>query len=226
LYRTLYGVSANVSTDNRRRTALSREAIAAAALGLVDEVGLDQLSMRRLASHLDIGTMTLYGYFRDKGELLAALVDAAADEEPEWDRATGDWRAQVAHVARALRGGLERHPSLVQLRLRRPILTPGALRGTEVAMRALLDAGLPRADAARAFRSLFLYTFGFVAFSAGGPPDELRRQARAALADLSAGEFPTLHASVDEMAETLSGDEQFEFGLAQLLDGVQARIPG
>ncbi|MDX6697065.1 MAG: hypothetical protein QOE65_462 [Solirubrobacteraceae bacterium] len=212
-----------MSTPNRT-PALSRDQVAEAALGLVDAEGLNALSMRRLAGRLGVGTMTLYGYFRDKDDLLAAVVDAAAGDSPEWEERGGDWRAQLARLAHALRDGLERHPSLVQLRLRRPILTPAALRGTELAMGALLEAGLSRLDAARAFRSLFLYTFGFVAFSAGGSPDELRGQARGALAHLPPEEFPVLHASVEEMARTLSGDDQFEFGLAQLLDGIAARL--
>jgi AcrR family transcriptional regulator len=210
-----------VSTTNR---TLTREAIAAAALRLVDEEGLDALSMRRLAARLEVGTMTLYGYFRGKDELLDAVVDAAASEAPGRAARGAGWRADVAAVARSLRGGLERHPSLVQLRLRRPILTVAALRGTEAATAALLDAGLSRADAARAFRTLFLYTFGFVAFSAGGTPEELRARTREAAARLPQDEFPVLRASVEEMADTLGGDEQFEFGLQQLLDGIAARL--
>jgi hypothetical protein len=63
-----------------------------------------------------------------------------------------------------------------------------------------------------------------VAFSTGGTPEELRRRTREAAARLPEDEFPVLRASVDEMADTLGGDEQFEFGLQALLDGIAARL--
>ena len=67
-YGTAYEPRLTVSTGNRPAPrparSLSREEVAGAALELVDEVGLDGLSMRRLAQRVGVGTMTLYGYFR------------------------------------------------------------------------------------------------------------------------------------------------------------------
>jgi AcrR family transcriptional regulator len=210
---------------DRSGEELSRERIAATALELVDREGLGALSMRRLAQEMGTGTMTLYGYVRDKDDLLDAVIDAAAAESPAWGAGEGPWRERLATVMRELRRGLERHPALVQLRLRRPIMTPGALRGTEAGLQALVEAGLDRAEASRAFRTLFLYTFGFAAFSTEGRREERRAQVRAAFAVLPPEDYPLLTSSVEEMADVLGGDEQFEFGLARLLDGIKARLP-
>ena len=67
--------------------------------------------MRRLADELGVGTMTLYGYFRGKAELLDAVMDAAA---PAVDLPVADapWRERIAALARATRASLERHPAL------------------------------------------------------------------------------------------------------------------
>src|SRR4051812_50158042 len=58
------------------RLGLSRERIVEGAIELLDRDGLDVFSMRRLAEELGVGTMTIYGYFRGKDELLDAVVGA------------------------------------------------------------------------------------------------------------------------------------------------------
>ena len=216
---------ARVSTPNRqapRRAPLTREGIARAALALIDREGLDAASMRRLAAELQVGTMTLYGYFRDKDELLDAVIEAAAEEHPI-EVPEGPWRERLRRVAHDMRQGLAAHPSLVQLRLRRPIMTPGAMRAPEAGLHALREAGLGDADAATAFRVIFLYAFGFAGFSAPEVTDELRAYGRAALTALPPEDYPTVWSMLPELTETLGGERQFELGLELILDGIEAR---
>jgi AcrR family transcriptional regulator len=192
------------------------------ATRLVDSEGVDALSMRRLAAELGVGTMTLYGYFRDKEELLDAIVDAAADEI-RLPAARGSWQTQIKGIAREIRDALERHPEGIRIRLARPMLTPGALRTTEAAMRILRAAGFDRAEAARGYRTVFLYTFAFAAFTPPGPPAKARQRSFAALPALPPKEFPEIHDAIAELADSMAGDEQFEHGLDLILDGLQAR---
>src|ERR671938_680342 len=117
---------------------LSREAILDAALVLIEREGLDALSMRRLAAELDVGTMTLYGYFADKRELLDALVDSVAAAAP-LPPLRGGWRGRVEGVMTALYEALSAHPSLARLRATQPIATPAAVRFTEAGLAALRD---------------------------------------------------------------------------------------
>src|SRR4051794_40415224 len=138
---------------------LTRERVAEAALELVDRAGLEGLSMRRLADALGVGTMTLYGYFRNKRELLDAVVDTAVSDPPA-PAAAGDWRAQLRALLLAARRNLLRHPALVEIRVRQPVLQPEALRFAESALRILREAGLERREAALAFRLVFSYLFG------------------------------------------------------------------
>ncbi len=213
------------STGNRSgtRATRTRDEVAAAALELVDEEGLDRLSMRRLAQRLGVGTMTLYGYFRSKEELLHALVDvAAAGAPPPPDE--GDWQDRLRTIAWRWHRGLERHPALVEVRLRRPILAPAALRGTEAGLQALVDAGFDTAAAARGFRTLFLYVFGYATFSAGQAGEPARAELDAAISALPAGEYPIVSRSAAELAVTLGGDEQFADGLELLLAGLASRL--
>lgn len=211
---------ATVSTDRRAE-------IVGAALELVDRDGLDALSMRRLAAELGLGTMTLYGYFRTKDELLDAVVEAsAAGSLPELASDAG-WEERLRTIARAWHHGLNRHPSLVELRLRRPLLGPEAFRSTEAGIAALIAAGFSPELASRAFRLLFLYVFGTAAFNEPEISRSHRRRVAAAILSLPEEEFPVISGMGEVVAGALGGEEQFEFGLDVLLAGLLVALtPG
>jgi AcrR family transcriptional regulator len=190
---------------------------------LLDREGLDGLSMRRLAEQLKMGTMSLYRYYPDKNALLDAVVDTAAAERAI-RHPRGSWKDQLRYLMRELRAALERHPGLIRIRLQRPMISPGILRGEEVGIRAMLEAGFTKSQAARAWRTLFVYTAGYVAFSPSDRVDDARRQARAAAAALPPGDYPSLSAMIDQLADTMGGDPQFEFGLDALLAGYDSLL--
>ena len=204
-----------------QQRALSRTRVAAAALAFADREGLEALSMRRLAAELGVGTMTIYGYFKDKEELLEGIVEVAAAEVGELE-VSGPWQEALRGLMRAIRQTLARHPSALAFRLKGPLLNASALRVTEAGMQVLERAGFDKATAAHAYRALFLYTFGFASFNSPPDPIRLKRQARSALLALPPDEYPALTSAAKEAAETMAGDEQFEFGLDRLLEGLEA----
>ncbi len=215
----MYGVP----TETQRGTVTTREEVARAALELADRDGIDALSMRRLAEALGVGTMTLYGYFRSKSELLNGVVDAAVDDREELPT-RGPWRECLREVVLTARRSMLRHPSLVEIRMRQPVLRPEALRFAETTMTILTGAGMERAEAARSFRLLFTFVFGYAALSPEGAEEEAARSARAALASLPPADYPALTTAVDEAAAAMGGEETFAFGLELILDGIAARI--
>src|SRR2546427_10692734 len=73
---------AKAVTSSRRRTTLSLERIAAAAVALIDGDGLDALSMRRLGAELGVDAMSLYRHFPSKAALLQAVVARLFAELP------------------------------------------------------------------------------------------------------------------------------------------------
>ena len=207
------------------RPRLTRSDIAAAALALADADVLEALSMRGLAERLGVGTMTLYGYFRSKDELLDALVDAAVMETP-LSPSEGDWTDQLRTVAHAARQGLLRHPSLVELRVRRPVLRPEALRFGEAVLSILRTAGFEIDEAVAAFRLLFTYTVGFAALSPEDSTESDRAAARAAIGSLPPDEFPALTEARDAASAAMGGEEVFADGLDRIIDGLAARRSG
>jgi AcrR family transcriptional regulator len=210
-----------------RPRALTHERIAGAALRLADRDGPDALTMQRLAAELGTGTMTLYGYFPRKDDLLDAVIDHAVRGAgaPPADSGTADaWRADLRALVRYAYRNLVRHPSIVEIRLRRPILRPEALRFGERAMQILLRAGLEPAVAASSFRALYTYLFGYAAVSPQRATSANRRAASAALARLPADQYPTLIAHRTVFSNAMAGSQHFEHGLDLILDGIAARV--
>lgn len=90
------------------RTALTRDAVVAAARDLVAEGGLDALSLRRLAARLGVTAPALYAHVQDKRDLLAALAEGQFDELvtrmdaaaglPPLERIRAHCRAYVQHA--------------------------------------------------------------------------------------------------------------------------------
>jgi AcrR family transcriptional regulator len=220
--------SADASLPSRRGRAptLTRDQIAGAALEVIDREGLEALSMRRLAAELGVAAMSLYRYFRDKDELLDAVVEASSRQAESRVVLAGTWQQQLRTLMGALRRNLTRHPSLVQIRLARPMLTPAALRLTEGAMRVLTGAGFPSATAARAYRTLFLYTFACSAFDAGRDSSQLVRLAASALTALPADEYTAIAGAVPELAATMDAESQFEHGLDVIISGLERQLQG
>ncbi|MEU0687034.1 TetR/AcrR family transcriptional regulator [Streptomyces uncialis] len=207
---------------------LSRERIVRAAIQLADADGLDAVSLRKVATVLDVRPMRLYGYIDGKEELLDLMVDAVHAEI----RPVGDgWREVLRSLAEATRHAAHEHEWLADLLGGRPQLGPHALASGEAVVAALgdvdVDVVMPVVAAVNA------YAIGAVrreiaerrAERATGM-DETRWQA--ALGPyleraFATGRFPAL-ATVVRDAAHLDADEAFRTGLDFLLDGIEARI--
>lgn len=101
-------------TGRGPKPAYARADIAAAAVRIADADGLDAVSMRRVAAELGCGTMSLYNYVPRKEDLYELMVDAVGGEHELWEP-SGDWRADMARVARQTRALMHRHPWLPRL---------------------------------------------------------------------------------------------------------------
>lgn len=86
-------------------TKVNREIVVSEALDLLDEVGLDAVSTRRLAKRLGVEQPSLYWYFRTKKDLLAAMAEAAMVPHATAPLPTpgDDWRDWFADNTRSFR---------------------------------------------------------------------------------------------------------------------------
>lgn len=130
----------------RRKQPLTREAILDAAIALLDEHGMDALSMRRLGAVLGVEAMSLYNHIPSKGALLDGIHERIllSLEPPAHARS---WQAFVRHQAHALHRALLAHPHAIPLFATRPAATPAAIERLGKYLQVLERAGFEPLDA-------------------------------------------------------------------------------
>ncbi len=90
-----------MSPEEERQRGLTRERLVDAALELINQEGLEALSMRALADSLEVKAASLYWHVRDRRELLELLAEAIVESVPPV-RARGGWRSSVLAAGAAL----------------------------------------------------------------------------------------------------------------------------
>src|ERR1700723_1689924 len=206
---------------------ITRDAVLAAALQIIDRDGADALSMRRLARVLDRDPMILYRHAPGK----AALLDGVAETvlaQLRVDSADPDWVGQLREVARRFRKLALAHPNVVPLIVTRPLATPlglrppGTLRPLEDILALLTRAGFAGPDALHVYRALFGFLYGHVLNELQElveKPDETDDLLRLGLHRLPIGEFPLIRELASALA-SYDGGAELERGLDILLDGL------
>src|SRR5438309_12081745 len=91
------------------RTPLSRDRILDAALRLVDDGGLESLSMRKLGQTLGVEAMSLYNHVANKNEVVTGIVErVAAEMEPP--SASEEWEIAIRKSASSAHEAVRRPP--------------------------------------------------------------------------------------------------------------------
>src|SRR5438046_9742917 len=91
------------------RAPLSRDRILQAALELVDEGGIEALSMRKLGQKLGFEAMSLYNHVANKDDLIDGILDLVL-AEGELPSPDGEWDAAVRESAISVHAALQPHP--------------------------------------------------------------------------------------------------------------------
>ena len=211
-----------------RPPRVSRDQILAAALGIIDANGLEQLTMRRLGAELDVDPMTIYGHIPDKAALFDGLAELVLAEVTLPGR-TGEWAHDFRAAAHAARATLLAHPHIIPLLGTRPPVTPPAFALWEALTSILLEAGLSEERAADGVDCLGRLLIGHALAEAGQPPggdvgggEEEHRQAQA---DLPAARYPAL-SRVQQASIVHDPGRIFELALDGLILALQAHQPG
>ncbi len=199
------------------RVSLSRSSIAAAAIEVLDEKGLEGLTMREVARKLGAGTMSLYRHVESRDELLDLVVTTLTNRV-ELDPLTGDWRADLTRVACRMKEELVLRPQLTMLLTTRARATAPSLRALDTTLGILRAAGMSPREAVRANHALGNLVAGAALWEA-----ETRRMERTHDDSPDPDRENIVWAGAELYAGTTQ--ERFEHGLQLLLDGMQARLP-
>jgi AcrR family transcriptional regulator len=217
----------------RRRDPISRDAIVAAAIRLLDAEGLDEVSMRRIADELGTGAASLYWHVGSKDGLLDLVFEAIIGEIAVPDPDPASWQDQLRQVARAQREISLRHPYIVRISIGRIPMGPNALRYSERVLAILRAGGLPPRLAVQGSHLLIATINGFTLDETGvgdppGPPGqpamtgEAGDMVRDYLASLPARQFPNLTELAGEFSYADPG-ERFELLIDIFVDGLARR---
>lgn len=210
-----------------------------AALELADEQGLAAVTMRSVADRVGISAMSVYTYVPGKPELLDLMVDALYGRMHRRAWSAEPWRERLATVAEANRMLLSQHPWMTEVAaLSRPPLGPGLMAKYEHELAAFDGTGLSDLDTDAALNLLL----GFVQGHCRAAHDARRATTDSAMSDADwwAANQPILERVLDPAAypravrigaaageaqdSAWSDDRAWSFGLARVLDGLEAFI--
>jgi TetR/AcrR family tetracycline transcriptional repressor len=200
---------------------LARDTVVRAALELLDETGLEGLSVRRLAARLGVQNPALYWHFRNKQELLDEMARELLAHDMGGPAEGEGWREWLTRRAHRYRRTLLSHRDGARL-VAAGDPGPGVARSFEEELRTLAGLGFTPAQGLHAIAAISHYTLGFV----------LNEQAR--LDRRGRGDSPGLAAYATDYPLTVEGvrtggaptsDEAFAHGLRLILDGVAASAP-
>ncbi|MCI3904706.1 TetR/AcrR family transcriptional regulator C-terminal domain-containing protein [Streptomyces spectabilis] len=199
-------------------TRLDRTRVARVALDLLNETGLDGLTLRAIAQRLDVKAPALYWHFKDK----QALLDEMATEMLR--RMTADleggpddgWEAALTSAMRTLRGHLLRYRDGAKVYSGTHFTDTSYAAPMEAQLHRLTRAGFTPSAAARAWLTAYSYTIGYVIEEqAGGDYDLAARAER--LKD-----HPLAAAAGEELFR--GRETGFEAGLTAVVTGISTTL--
>ncbi|TCP57508.1 TetR family transcriptional regulator [Tamaricihabitans halophyticus] len=209
------------------RPGVTRQSMIDAALRLLDEVGLDGLSVRRLATELGVQSPALYWHIRGKQELLDGMADAIVTAAGMGPPADGEpWQDWLARRSRAYRQSLLAHRDGARIVAGAAWLSPATIRMFNAELAGLVKQGFPPSLGLRTISTLSQYINGFVLLEQAKPrePSADTADRLTALTELFDGDSSApILAAIREGART-TGDEAFEHGLQAFIRGTAAAL--
>jgi len=208
---------------------LNVEVIARTALGLLNEVGLDGLTMRLLAKELGVQAAALYWHLKNKQELLdamAAIMFRELNDGLEAPRKGTDWADWVGDRVRNVRRMMLKYRDGARVFAGTYIAESELPRSMELTLATMVDAGFSVRDAARGFPVLYHYMIGFTieeqARSGAYYPDQSPYHADELAEVVDEQRFPLVVQAAVDLFDA-DADAGFEDGLQVIIAGLRAR---
>ena len=203
--------------------AVTRELMIETALRLLDEVGLDGLTVRRLATELGVKSPSLYWHIRTKQELLDGMADAiirAAGMGPPRDGES--WQEWLTRRARSYRKTVLAHRDGARIIATAAWLSPATIRTFDEELSAMVRHGFTPALALNTIAAISRYVTGFVLQEQTSRPVDANTAPQdplgAVAALLDGGAEATLLQAIRQTGPPLS-EAAFEHGLRVIIDG-------
>lgn len=213
-------VKKNVESE---RIRLSREAVIQAAIELVGRIGIDALSMRKLAETLGVEAMSLYNHVKNKEDLLDAMVDTVVGEM-YLPSTKAPWRREIRKAALSSHKILMKYSWASLLLVSRPSIGVSKLKHFDATQGCFCHAGFSpqMADQVRNVIDGHLYGFTLQKLLYPTAEGDYAQAAAQFLPMLPQDLYPHSRALVQQVADgNYDGQHYFEFGLDLLLDSIE-----
>jgi len=212
-------------SEDRKRSRLNRAKVLQAAIELADEIGIEALTIRKLADRLDVGAMTIYHHVPSKEEIIDGMVEIVFAEirKPQVDV---DWKTAMRQRCISARRVLNRHPWAAPLMESRPSPGPANLSHHDAVIGTLRNGGLSIEMTAHAYAILDSFVYGFAFEEATLPAtggEGFAEIAEQIAAHFPSDEYPHLAELTFEHVLKPGYDfgDSFEFGLDLIIDGLE-----
>jgi len=196
---------------------LTRDRIAAAAVDLVDQHGLEQFGVRRLATAMGVDPMSIYNHVKGKAALLdeiSAAVLAEIEDEVAGGDPPGPWDDIARQLARVYRGLALRHPRVFPLLATRAQTSQVAFTAIERLADAMRRDGYPDQAIADAPMALFGFLNGYLLATVRTSPDETP-----VVPSFDAARYPTM-ASLAPLQADFGSQAEFDRLLETVIAGI------
>jgi TetR/AcrR family tetracycline transcriptional repressor len=206
--------------------AIQKDAVIAKALDLLDETGLDGLTMRRLADALEIKAASLYWHFASKQVLLDGMADALMQDVARSVPNAENWQQRLMAVAGEVRRALLARRDGARVFAGTYVVSENVMRVGEAMMAPLHEGGAhPRTASWGAFGIMY-FILGFVIEESGVSPEQMdARELLRRGADFASKHamFPHLTGAREHIFDP-DFDARFVFGMETMIAGLTARI--
>ncbi|TYC12609.1 TetR/AcrR family transcriptional regulator [Actinomadura syzygii] len=218
------------------RQPLTRDAIVATAIRVLDTEGLDAVTMRRVAQELGTGPASLYAHVSGKQELRELMLDSVAGEirlPGAVDPAR--WQEQLKELAGEIRRVYNTHRDISKVSMGLVPTLPNMLAVAEAQLALMRAGGVPPRIAALAVDTVGMFidadAYEDVVYTANLPAGEdpwehfhkYIEEVRQYFKALPVDRYPNIVAMVDELT-VAGGDTRFEFGIDILLRGIASYV--
>jgi AcrR family transcriptional regulator len=197
------------------RPKLTRQRVALVSLELIDEVGIEKFSMRKLGLRMGVDPMAAYRHFRNQEDLFDAVAEQLFTEtKPEtlpWDHG---WRTLAEEYCLRLRDALLKHPRAVTVFATRPVRSQASIDTGVRMIETFVAEGFTSADSLRIARALRELTIGHALSLA---MVQLGSQARSGKPKPGSPKYNMLAYAADSTGI----DDHFEVSVAAMLEGFE-----
>ncbi len=200
------------------RQPLSRQRVLETALQLIDEGGLDGLSMRKLGAALGVEAMSLYNHVSSKDDLLIGVADLLL-ELVEVPPADGDWRTAVRVLCGEVRRVGLAHPQAFPLVVSERRTSVAAWAPVLAGFDLVHRAGLTDEQAVGAVNVVSSFLVGFVLFEINALS---HHDGRALIEQDVPDDQPLLRRYLAAHPPVANHDSAFNRGLDVLIAGIEA----